>query len=620
MEKLNIKEIEIHNFKTLKKIKLNPNSNFNIIIGKNNIGKSTIFEAILLWEKCYLLLIQSSNRKIFYTNSTNRHLSFKDLDFIRIIDDKDLFFGAPYKTKIILKIANSSGNIFNLGISLEKPSTINNSSLRVAKIDENEFLNFATYVNEQLKKLDEIIFIYQTRPISNILQKEPFFNIGKIKKNIEKGLSQEVLRNKIVNKEVHELEDLERNISNIINEEIKFSKVTTYQKRNDEFITLNINNKDLYLQGSGILQIIEILSTINYVDAPLNILLVDEPDSHIHNNLQTKLMEYLKSIENNQTFVITHNDSFVNTAIQGEVFYLNEEIKEHGNLLPLELNEFDLIKNDLGGIIMGLTKINNSKKIIFVEGNDDAEYLLKMITKYISLKSIEFNVNELMFFHLRGKDYFERKIENIKRILGQIFNNKSYMCIYDKDFTSITNSNSMIERIKRTLGGINSKVLHHNGYCIESTIFSDLSKLTSFLIKQISANQSVTIEDVGEFVQNYKNNLISEILCFGSDKYNLYKERFRGQKNGSRPELDSQEFDEYLNDISDSFQFVMNKITIKEFIEKFEEEFSCVLFDKTESTYDFYVSQIFNLYINSIIVEDDFCESNKETIECIING
>lgn len=64
----------------------------------------------------------------------------------------------------------------------------------------------------------------------------------------------------------------------------------------------------------------------------------------------------------------------------------------------------------------------------------------------------------------------------------------------------------------------------------------------------------------------------------------------------------------------------MNKVTIKEFIEKFEEEFSCVLFDKTESTYDFYASQIFNLYINSIIVEDDFCESNKETIECIING
>lgn len=615
MNRLTITEIEIKNFKTIENIKFSPNNNFNIIIGKNNIGKSTLFEAILLWEKCYLLLIQS-NRKDFYNNSTNKHLSFKDLDFIRIIDDKNLFFSSPYKTTITFKISNSIDE-FNLGISLEKPSSIKNSSLRVNKIEQSEFTRFSSYIHGNSKKLDEIIFIYQTRPISNILQKEPFYNIGKIKKNIEKGLSQEVLRNKIISKEAHELENLETNISNIIGEEIKFSKVTTYQKKNDEFITLNINDKDLYLQGSGLLQIIEILSTINYVDAPLNILLVDEPDSHIHNNLQTKLMEYLKSIENNQTFVITHNDSFVNTAKEGEVYYLNEEVKTSGDLSALELNKFDLIKNELGGIIMGLTKISNSKKIIFVEGNDDAQYLKRMITKYIQIKGISFELNELMFFQLRGKDHFLRKVENIKRVLGQVFRNKNYICIYDKDFTTLSNSSSMSTSIEHTLGQ-NSIAIHHNGYCIESTMFSEETKLSNFLFSKLPNDSSYDESEITQFIDDYKTEYISEILSVGSDIHSSFKEKFRGQKNGTRPELDNQEFDDFLTDINNNLQFIMNKPTIKDFITKFEDFFNCLLFEKTESTYDFYASQIFNLYIDFITEEDNFYTCNCNTIDKLI--
>jgi hypothetical protein len=55
-------------------------------MSKNNIGKSTIFEAILLWEKCYNLLI-TSNKKQFYkaSGSLSQYLSFQDLDFLRII-------------------------------------------------------------------------------------------------------------------------------------------------------------------------------------------------------------------------------------------------------------------------------------------------------------------------------------------------------------------------------------------------------------------------------------------------------------------------------------------------------------------------------------------------------
>ncbi|WP_353164209.1 AAA family ATPase [Empedobacter brevis] len=48
-----ISEIKVKNFKAFKELTFQTNSNFNVIIGENNIGKSTIFEALLLWEICY---------------------------------------------------------------------------------------------------------------------------------------------------------------------------------------------------------------------------------------------------------------------------------------------------------------------------------------------------------------------------------------------------------------------------------------------------------------------------------------------------------------------------------------------------------------------------------------
>lgn len=47
-----IKKITIKNFKSIENLEIVCNENFNVIIGENNIGKTTIFEAIHLWKIC----------------------------------------------------------------------------------------------------------------------------------------------------------------------------------------------------------------------------------------------------------------------------------------------------------------------------------------------------------------------------------------------------------------------------------------------------------------------------------------------------------------------------------------------------------------------------------------
>ena len=45
--------IYIKNFKRIKDTTINCEEDYNVFIGENNVGKTTIFEAIHLWKRCY---------------------------------------------------------------------------------------------------------------------------------------------------------------------------------------------------------------------------------------------------------------------------------------------------------------------------------------------------------------------------------------------------------------------------------------------------------------------------------------------------------------------------------------------------------------------------------------
>ena len=118
----------------------------------------------------------------------------------------------------------------------------------------------------------------------------------------------------------------------------------------------------------------------------INVLLIDEPDSHTHTKVQKKLIKELRKIDNTQTLIITHNDVFVSEAKENELYFLNKEvITIEKELKPLEIEKFNSIKSDLGGVILQLEQLNNSKKIIFVEGNDDEKYIEIITSKYNDL-------------------------------------------------------------------------------------------------------------------------------------------------------------------------------------------------------------------------------------------
>jgi len=88
---MHIEKIELHNFKAFRKLEIECNRNFNVIVGENNIGKSTIFEAISLWKLAYDRLIQERDSTRFYKAASNYYLPFSELNQIRHVDINDIF-------------------------------------------------------------------------------------------------------------------------------------------------------------------------------------------------------------------------------------------------------------------------------------------------------------------------------------------------------------------------------------------------------------------------------------------------------------------------------------------------------------------------------------------------
>lgn len=619
--KLRIKKITLKNFKTFKDITINPNSDFNIIIGENSAGKSTIFEAIHMWEKCYQTYILSS-KKGFYKvqKSTNRYVNYQDLDFLRITKDVDLFYDPKHPelakcAEITIQINNAEADeSWSLGFRITCPTSIEDAFYRVQPIEESEFSSFATTFCSTGKFLDEAFFIYQTRPVSGVHQFEPYFNDAQIKKRIQKGLSHEVLRNKLIAKR-SSISQLETSISTILQKDIKFDLPPKTHAKTAEFISIKVSidgekKQDLHLQGSGFLQIVEILSTVEFLDAPLKLLLVDEPDSHIHSKLQRNLLSHLRGIEDNQFFIISHNDQFVNNAGDGEVFFLNEENKQSGKLNPIDKKSFDIIKKTMGGVIISLESLNQASHIAFVEGSDDEAYLKDINGKLINLNLNVNSLDKISFFPLRGKDNICDKIEYNKRTLSTLFKDKKWHVIFDQDFSTP----DIDSKLKTQLKNKQCEPFSHSGYCIESVLFSDITILKKYISSLTT--QIKTFAEISDIVDKLIDSFKDDALDTGSELNRSLNSSFDGQKN-NRPEYQDLQFTDVMRSWTDNYQgfkveSIMSKPQIKNFVLNLEQEIGSSLFLRKSNDHEEISSALLREYINFISDLNDLYPSFKK--------
>ena len=366
-----ISKIRIKNFKCFKDTTIKFEQHFNLIIGKNNSGKSTIFEAMRLWQLAFYRFLKERTHNKGSSFRSTHYFSFtlNDLAFLRLNSFKRLFHTSSNNILIQITLNENDSSIdlpieftltteeLNLRFSLFIAKTAKESDGSKRDLEITEKRKSASEIiskmigKSQGSPLKNLVLITYISPIFQLPTNEPLYSKGYIREMLHQSRVANVLRNlihpyapkdyqikakQIEDKNNKHLTNIEKQLDVILSGTIKtpeLSFTSDFKENEDTNITIyannNVNNSKVELSqlGSGTINLLNILSVLAFGDSEginLNILLLDEPDSHLHSNHQIQLFKYLKDVsleDNKQMFIITHNHELISCA--DKVIYIS---------------------------------------------------------------------------------------------------------------------------------------------------------------------------------------------------------------------------------------------------------------------------------------------------------
>lgn len=503
----------IQNFKSIKEVKIFLDGSLSVLTGENNCGKTTVIEALALWTECFEKLLHQAKRKVtgkyvagdyVFGSSTNKYFDFSEINSVRSPNFEDIFYEKNVKAPIRLaaQLKNSKGE------ELKIPFIITNStkSRYVISLEGESQFDYAKFKTFFLK-FPNPIKSYFSAPLANIEQQEAFVTDPVMQDGLRKRRSFEIIRNRLY-KLYHtgtSFSQFQQDLSYILYGSKVSAKLMFYSRsdvQHDTRVVINYTigtetvEKDVALLGSGSLQAIEILLDLyNQVNGEhdLNLILLDEPDSHIHRDIQKRLYEVLTRFhKENQIVITTHNESMIRTVPLSNLFHVDVKQKELRNIGSEELRKLNTphftglypaqetpLIRCIHGDATGLDLISaiEADKIFFVDGDDDARLLYVLYRKNPKNQN-----NKVMFWVLGGVSKMMGKIEGYHEVFSAIRNGQSLWAkssfVFDQDYLMDEHVALLKDRL---VTKYKTSVFVANLYTQESVLLTDLNKLATLL-------------------------------------------------------------------------------------------------------------------------------------------
>ena len=156
---------------------------------------------------------------------------------------------------------------------------------------------------------------------------------------------------------------------------------------------LDVDNFVVEVNGSGIKEALRLLLDIEFENPDL--LLVEEPEIHLHPGLETAMMRHLEQVsQRRQVFITTHSTNFLDTAVSQKIFMVSKDESTTANLLDRGEVE-EQIPAELG---IRLSSLFIYDRLVFVEGPSDEE-ILRACASTLDVNLDQYGVG---FVHLGG--------------------------------------------------------------------------------------------------------------------------------------------------------------------------------------------------------------------------
>ena len=519
-----VQKFQVQNFKSFQDITIYFNQDVNVLTGKNNSGKTTVLEALSLWHECFTkLLTQTTRSQKNYKKGdwilgsrSNRSFSLEQVNSIRIPNLEDIFYEGIYKNKIKLGVTLQNNKNASLNIQFTIGKSGDNYTIDLDKSVDFDIQKFNSFI-----KLSPNPFsIYYASPVSTINTLERYIALSEIEAACLEKKSVSVIRNRLLQLSQFKVAfDLfQRDLSYILfNNQDKISLDISFDGEQESHVVakykirFNESPKDISLLGSGTLQLIEILVNFYLVDLQgkeLRLVMLDEPDSYIHRDIQKRLIEIISRFASNTQIIIsTHNESFIRSVPVEQLFHLDG--KSIGEYHPINETEIEKLQPRFKGIypslinpiirtvgeITGLDFINaiECDRLIFVEGEDDARYFNVLLKQQLGIRK------RYMFWVLGGISEVFENILAYKTVFSAIKNGQNLWqkscVVIDKDYLTHAHQEAIIIKFKEKY---QLDVFSWEAYTFESTIFEDLELLSSLISQwlEIKTNSEIDRNEV----------------------------------------------------------------------------------------------------------------------------
>jgi len=387
-----ITRLTLRNFKNVEEQRYDF-TRFDLLVGRNNSGKSTVLQALAIWQYCVDEFHRSSRRgskgiQIVLPNFTALPVPEFNLLWKNRTDRRYPLIDGKKKQEFILiqivvawQITPDKTEEFGVELRYHSPQTIyatpDGGWTRFRELEKENILPKIAYVP----------------PFSGLEPTEKWLDVAPIRQQVGKGQPGSVLRNLLLLvcpthgkfKETERLDGYSRGIWSLPAEWHELAMVIQrwfsvtilepeYDSQKDVFIKVDYSQNgktfDIIAGGSGFHQTLTLLAFLHGYK-PTTILL-DEPDAHLHVNLQREILDYFKqkSVTMNTQFLIaTHAEEFARGVDASQIISLMSQQPKRIESLPEVLRAMSEVSNE------EIVRLMASPYILYVEGESDERIL-----------------------------------------------------------------------------------------------------------------------------------------------------------------------------------------------------------------------------------------------------
>lgn len=424
-----IKRIELKRFKKFEHTIIDIGE-FAVLVGENSSGKTSVLQAINLAMNAF------SRLKLYSTDESGakprrKGVGSTQLPGIMNDDFRELYFGKKSRNSRV------NGNSIGAEVYLTDEND-NRYGMQISSL-------FGGYNLTPLSKAEDL------RNNATLHEKEALLISGfvglssseekalslSLRNRLRDGRASEIIRNLLLDTKDSVPENYEKLVQRLEKDFGFIIDKVAFDEENDinvhAYYDEQIGDKkipfDFCSSGSGMMQVLQILTSIyRYCPRNATVVLLDEPDAHLHSNMQVALFFSLREIQkelNIQIIISTHSTSIISAALPSEIIPVSNV--EHIEPLSRSEEVDELISERISSY--ELSKIKSNGVLVFFE-DSNIDYFLKC-DQLLNCRCL---IGPKTVAYLTGRTKDDKLPFNIKPVIQELLGrDMSIFAIRDRD-------------------------------------------------------------------------------------------------------------------------------------------------------------------------------------------